>query len=79
MTKYKLEYIWLDGYTPVPNRPPVPGRRAGTGFEAQVFQAFPYWPAFGNMRRGHSFSRRNFASGFRMPVSVEPKINSYAQ
>ena len=19
MTKYKLEYIWLDGYTPVPN------------------------------------------------------------
>ena len=19
MTKYKLEYIWLDGYTPIPN------------------------------------------------------------
>ena len=61
------------------NRPPGPGRRAGTSFEAQVFQAFPHWPAFGNMRRVHSFSLKNFASGLRTLPYLQPKINSYAQ
>ena len=34
MTKYKLEYIWLDGYTPVPNL------RGKT--QIKEFDAFPY-------------------------------------
>lgn len=61
------------------SQPPGPAHRVGTSFEAQVFQAFPHLPAFGNMRRVHSFSRKNFASGLRTPPFVQPKINSYAQ
>ena len=32
MTKYKLEYIWLDGYTPSPNFAARPSSRNSTGF-----------------------------------------------
>ena len=41
MTKYKLEYIWLDGYTPVPN---LRGKTQVKEFEAfPTLEQLPLW------------------------------------
>lgn len=41
MTKYKLEYIWLDGYTPTPN---LRGKTQVKEFEAfPTLDQLPYW------------------------------------
>ncbi len=41
MTKYKLEYIWLDGYTPVPN---LRGKTQIKEFETfPTLEQLPLW------------------------------------
>src|ERR1700678_3365873 len=41
MTKYKLEYIWLDGYTPVPN---LRGKTQLKDFDAfPTLEQLPLW------------------------------------
>ena len=41
MTKYKLEYIWLDGYTPVPN---LRGKTQIKEFDAfPTLEQLPLW------------------------------------
>ncbi len=41
MTKYKLEYIWLDGYTPVPN---LRGKTQLKDFDAfPTLDQLPLW------------------------------------
>jgi glutamine synthetase len=41
MTKYKLEYIWLDGYTPTPN---LRGKTQIKEFDAfPTLEQLPLW------------------------------------
>src|SRR6185503_18672414 len=55
MTKYKLEYIWLDGYTPVPN---LRGKRQIKEFDAfPLLEQLPLWGFDGSstmQAEGHS-------------------------
>ena len=55
MTKYKLEYIWLDGYTPVPS---LRGKTQIKEFEAfPTLDQLPLWGFDGsstNQAEGHS-------------------------
>ncbi len=55
MTKYKLEYIWLDGYTPVPN---LRGKTQVKEFEAfPTLEQLPLWGFDGSstmQAKGHS-------------------------
>src|SRR4051812_3316386 len=55
MTKYKLEYIWLDGYTPVPN---LRGKTQIKEFaEFPTLEQLPLWGFDGSSTQqaeGHS-------------------------
>src|SRR5690606_40959549 len=55
MTKYKLEYIWLDGYTPVPN---LRGKTQVKEFaEFPTLEQLPLWGFDGSstmQAEGHS-------------------------
>ena len=55
MTKYKLEYIWLDGYTPVPN---LRGKTQIKEFDAfPTLEQLPLWGFDGSstmQAEGHS-------------------------
>ena len=55
MTKYKLEYIWLDGYTPTPN---LRGKTQIKEFESfPTLEQLPLWGFDGSstlQAEGHS-------------------------
>ena len=55
MTKYKLEYIWLDGYAPVPN---LRGKTQIKGFASfPTLEQLPLWGFDGSstmQAEGHS-------------------------
>ena len=55
MTKYKLEYIWLDGYTPTPN---LRGKTQIKAFESfPTLEQLPLWGFDGSstmQAEGHS-------------------------
>ena len=59
MTKYKLEYIWLDGYTPVPN---LRGKTQIKEFDTfPALEQLPLWGFDGSstmQAEGHSFRLR---------------------
>ncbi len=59
MTKYKLEYIWLDGYTPVPN---LRGKTQIKEFDAfPTLEQLPLWGFDGSstmQAEGHSLGLR---------------------
>src|SRR3978361_1292874 len=67
MTKYKLEYIWLDGYTPVPN---LRGKTQIKEFAAfPTLDQLPLWGFDGSstmQAEGHS------SDCVLMPVAVYP-------
>ena len=49
MTKYKLEYIWLDGYAPVPN---LRGKTQIKEFDAfPALEQLPLWGFDGSSTR----------------------------
>ena len=55
MTKYKLEYIWLDGYTPIPNLRGKTQIKEYDGFPA--LEQLPLWGFDGSstmQAEGHS-------------------------
>ena len=67
MTKYKLEYIWLDGYTPVPN---LRGKTQLKDFDSfPTLEQLPLWGFDGSstmQAEGHS------SDCILKPVSVFP-------
>ena len=67
MAKYKLEYIWLDGYEPVPN---LRGKTRVEEFEAfPALEELPMWNFDGSSTRqaeGHDSDR------FLKPVAIYP-------
>ena len=69
MTKYKLEYIWLDGYTPVPN---LRGKTQIKEFaEFPTLEQLPLWGFDGSSTQqaeGHS------SDCVLKPVAVYPDL-----
>src|ERR1700748_930966 len=67
MTKYKLEYIWLDGYTPTPN---LRGKTQLKEFDAfPTLEQLPLWGFDGSSTQkggGHNCDRS------LKPVAVYP-------
>ena len=77
MTKYKLEYIWLDGYTPVPN---LRGKTQIKEFDSfPALDQLPLWGFDGSstmQAEGHSSDCvlkpvAVFPDGARKTLSVE--------
>jgi glutamine synthetase len=67
MTKYKLEYIWLDGYTPVPN---LRSKTKVVGFDAfPTLEELPLWGFDGSSTRQAEGSNSDC---FLQPVALFP-------
>jgi glutamine synthetase len=67
MTKYKLEYIWLDGYTPVPN---LRSKTKVVGFDAfPTLEELPLWGFDGSSTRQAEGSNSDC---FLQPVAIFP-------
>ena len=63
MTKYKLEYIWLDGYTPVPN---LRGKTQIKEFDTfPTLEQLPLW--------GFDGSSTNQADGLKFGLRPEAR------
>jgi glutamine synthetase len=67
MTKYKLEYIWLDGYTPVPN---LRSKTKVVGFDTfPALEELPLWGFDGSSTRQADGSNSDC---FLQPVAIFP-------
>ena len=67
MTKYKLEYIWLDGYTPTPN---LRGKTQIKEFDA--FPALEQLPLWGFDGSSTMQAEGNSSDCVLKPVAVYP-------
>ena len=67
MTKYKLEYIWLDGYEPVPNL-----RSKTKIVDIPNFRSFERTPLVGLRWQLDASGRRQNSDCMLKPVAVYP-------